>query len=175
MESGSLRCGQASCSAAYEPSDRRKMATRSPATVAANGRSPISRSHAAAYQALRTNMGCIVRMSENGPMSELDGRVVLVTGGGRGIGRGISELLAAHGATVAVNYRSDADAAADTVAGHHGCRGLGEGLRASVDDADQCAAMVQSVIADFGGIDVLVCNAGIASRGRSSPTPIRPR
>ena len=49
-------------------------------------------------------------------MGDFDGRVALVTGGGRGIGRGISERLAAMGATVAVNYRSDADAARDTVA-----------------------------------------------------------
>ncbi|MFZ4721206.1 MAG: SDR family NAD(P)-dependent oxidoreductase [Ilumatobacteraceae bacterium] len=100
-------------------------------------------------------------------MSELDGRVVLVTGGGRGIGRGISELLAAQGATVAVNYRSDAEAAAETVAAIEAAGGSAKAYQGSVDDADQCAALVDAVIADFGGIDVLVCNAGIASRGRS--------
>ena len=100
-------------------------------------------------------------------MSELDGRVVLVTGGGRGIGRGISELLAAHGATVAVNYRNDAEAAADTVAAIQAAGGEAKAYQASVDDIDQNAAMVDAVVADFGGIDVLVCNAGIASRGRA--------
>ena len=106
-------------------------------------------------------------MGENGGMSELSGRVALVTGGGRGIGRGISELLAAHGASVAVNYRNDADAAADTVAAIAAEGGEAKAYAASVADAAACAAMVDSVVADFGGIDILVCNAGIASKGRA--------
>ena len=102
----------------------------------------------------------------------LHGRVAIVTGGGRGIGRGISELLAAHGATVAVNYRRDAQAAADTVdtieaAAERSGSGSARAYAASVDHAGECAALVAAVIADFGGVDILVCNAGIASRGRS--------
>lgn len=97
----------------------------------------------------------------------LQGRVALVTGGGRGIGRGISELLAANGATVAVNYRKDAEAAADTVAAIEAAGGAAKAYAASVDDADECAAMVDAVVNDFGGVDILVCNAGIASRGRA--------
>lgn len=100
-------------------------------------------------------------------MSELSGRVALVTGGGRGIGRAISELLAAHGATVAVNYRRDADAARDTVDAIAAAGGSAAAFAASVDDTAQCEALVAAVVEQFGGIDLLVCNAGVASRGRS--------
>ncbi|MEY2445432.1 MAG: hypothetical protein QOE00_2012, partial [Ilumatobacteraceae bacterium] len=100
-------------------------------------------------------------------VGQVEGRVALVTGGGRGIGRGISELLAAEGAIVAVNYRRDAEAAADTVAAIHAAGGSASSFQASVDDATACAELVDSVIAQFGGLDILVCNAGIASRGHS--------
>jgi NAD(P)-dependent dehydrogenase (short-subunit alcohol dehydrogenase family) len=98
---------------------------------------------------------------------QVQGRVALVTGGGRGIGRGISELLAAEGATVAVNYRRDADAARETVEAITAAGGAARAYSADVADAGECAAMVEAVVADFGGIDILVCNAGIASRGRA--------
>jgi len=101
----------------------------------------------------------------------VDGRVALITGGGRGIGRGISELLAANGATVAVNYRRDAEAAASTVAAITDAGGSARAYAATVDDADECQAMVDAVVADFGGIDILVCNAGIASRGLGVADP----
>ena len=97
---------------------------------------------------------------------QLAGRVALVSGGGRGIGRGISELLAHHGASVAVNYRRDAAAAANTVAAIEAGGGVARAYEGSVDDAAACDDVVAAVVADFGGLDTLVCNAGIASRGR---------
>ena len=95
------------------------------------------------------------------------GRVALVTGGGRGVGRAIALGLAEDGADIAVNYRRDEGAANGTVAA---IRALGREARAyaaTVDDYDADAAMVDAVIRDFGQIDILVNNAGIASRGQS--------
>ncbi|HZQ84218.1 MAG TPA: SDR family oxidoreductase [Acidimicrobiales bacterium] len=96
----------------------------------------------------------------------LDGRVALVTGGGRGAGRAISLGLAADGAAVAINYRKDADAAKETVAEIEAAGGRASAYQASVDDDAQDAAMVEAVLADFGHVDILVNNAGIASRGK---------
>jgi 3-oxoacyl-[acyl-carrier protein] reductase len=100
-------------------------------------------------------------------MSSLDGRVALISGGGRGIGRAIAECLAAAGAAVAVNYRRDKDAAAETVAAIEAAGGMARAYQASVDDPGADAAMVDLVLDDFGFVDLLVANAGIASRGNS--------
>jgi NAD(P)-dependent dehydrogenase (short-subunit alcohol dehydrogenase family) len=97
----------------------------------------------------------------------LDGRVALVTGGGRGIGRAISLALAEDGAAVAVNWRRDEDAAAATVAEIEQRGGRAAAYRASVDSFEECSAMVGAVLADFGQVDILVNNAGLASRGKS--------
>ena len=88
---------------------------------------------------------------------QFSGRIALVTGGGRGIGRAISEQLAAQGAAVAVNYRRDADAAADTVATIESAGGVARAYAASVDDADAMQAMVEQITADLGLVDLLVC------------------
>ena len=97
----------------------------------------------------------------------MQGRVALVTGGGRGVGRAISLALAADGAAVAVNYRRDSDSADATVAQIRAGGGTAEAYRASIDDYEQDAAMVAAVEADLGAIGILVHNAGIASRGMS--------
>ena len=97
----------------------------------------------------------------------LEGRVALVSGGGRGIGQAISVALAEDGAAVAVNYRRDHDAADETVGLIVGKGGRASAYAASVDSYDQDRAMVEAVIGDFGHVDILVNNAGIASRGRA--------
>jgi 3-oxoacyl-[acyl-carrier protein] reductase len=97
----------------------------------------------------------------------LAGRIALVTGGGRGIGKAIALGLAEDGADVAINYRRDADAAQETVAAIEklGRRAFAYG--ASVDDYSHCEAMVGRAISDLGFVDILVNNAGVASRGQS--------
>ena len=97
----------------------------------------------------------------------LAGRVALVTGGGRGIGRAIALALAEDGADVAVNYRRDEEAAKETVAAVEALGRRAGAYRASVDQADENAEMVEAVLHDFGHVGILVNNAGIASRGQS--------
>ncbi|MEX1102712.1 MAG: SDR family oxidoreductase [Dehalococcoidia bacterium] len=97
----------------------------------------------------------------------LEGRVALVTGGGRGIGRAISLGLAQDGAAIAVNYRRDEEAAKETVAAIEKAGGKAAAYHASVDSWDEDQAMVEAVLKDFGHVDILVNNAGIASRGQS--------
>ena len=94
-------------------------------------------------------------------------RVALVTGGGRGVGKGISLSLAAAGAWVAVNYRRDEESAAETVREIEALGGKAIAFSASVDDYEQNAQMVADIERDLGPVSILVNNAGIASRGRS--------
>ena len=95
----------------------------------------------------------------------LAGRTALVTGGSRGIGRAIALRLAADGAAVALTYRRDADAARRTVAEIVEAGGTGFAYRAPIDDPDAVLAMLDGVHADLGPVDLLVSNAGTASRG----------
>jgi len=100
-------------------------------------------------------------------MTMVEGRVALVTGGSRGIGRACALALAAAGCDVAVNYRRDADAATETVGVIEGLGRRAVSYRASVDMMEEDEAMAQAVLDDFGVIDILVHAAGIASRGAS--------
>jgi NAD(P)-dependent dehydrogenase (short-subunit alcohol dehydrogenase family) len=95
----------------------------------------------------------------------IEGRVALVTGGGRGIGKAIALGLAEDGADVAINYRRDEDAANETAAEIEKLGRRALPVAASVSDYAQCEAMVEGVLREFGKVDILVNNAGVASRG----------
>jgi NAD(P)-dependent dehydrogenase (short-subunit alcohol dehydrogenase family) len=95
------------------------------------------------------------------PSFDLTGKAALVTGSTRGIGLAIAEALIAAGARVTISSENPADTAA--VATRLGM----PGIVADVTDNAALAALVDGTIAAFGGLDILVCNAGIT--GRSGP------
>jgi NAD(P)-dependent dehydrogenase (short-subunit alcohol dehydrogenase family) len=97
----------------------------------------------------------------------LAGRIALVSGGSRGIGRAIALGLAADGADVAVNYRRDQDAAHATVAAIEKLGRRAKAFAADVGEYDQCVALTERVAAELGRVDILVCNACVASRGQT--------
>ena len=97
-------------------------------------------------------------------MGKLEGRTALVTGGGRGIGRGIVLEFAREGADVAINYRRDRDAAERTA---DEVRALGRravALQADVSDRDAVEGMVARAVEFLGRLDVAVANSGVAAR-----------
>ena len=95
---------------------------------------------------------------------QLKGRVALVTGGTRDVGREISLSLAAEGATVAVHYRGSADEANAVVAEIGKAGGKAKAYQADIADRAAVQAMVQSIVGDHGGLNILVNNAGLAIR-----------
>jgi 3-oxoacyl-[acyl-carrier protein] reductase len=97
--------------------------------------------------------------------TELAGRVALVSGGGRGVGRGISEELGLGGATVAIVYHRDADAAEETAKTIANAGGTATVHQAAVESLEQCRHLRDEVLAAHGAVDIVVSNAGIASRG----------
>jgi len=96
----------------------------------------------------------------------LKGKIALVTGAGRGVGREIALNLAAEGAAVAVNYRSSAKDAETLVAEITGKGSKARAYAADVADFAAVKAMVEAVAKDFGGLDILVNNAGHELRKR---------
>lgn len=94
-------------------------------------------------------------------MIELDGKIALVTGGSRGIGRAIALRLATQGADVAFTYRGNAAAAASTTAEIEGLGRRALAVQADAADGTSAEAAVKSVLEAFGKVDILVNNAGI--------------
>ncbi len=96
---------------------------------------------------------------------DLSGKIALVTGGSRGIGRAVCLKLAALGAKVAVNYVSRPDAADDTVATIKEAGGDAFTIQFDIGDATQVQDAFKKLLADCGRIDILVNNAGITRDG----------
>ena len=101
------------------------------------------------------------------PRFEGDAPVAMVTGGGRGIGRGIAVGLAEDGFDVVVTYRKDGDSANDVVAEIEGLGRQALAVQADVSSAADNERSVAETIERFGRLDALVSNGGIASRGQS--------
>ena len=95
---------------------------------------------------------------------QLKDRVALVTGGTRDVGREIALALAAEGATVAVHHRSSPDEAAAVVADIAKQGGKAKAYQADVADRASVKGLIQAIVGDFGGLNILVNNAGLAIR-----------
>jgi 3-oxoacyl-[acyl-carrier protein] reductase len=98
-------------------------------------------------------------------MFSLAGKSVLVTGGSKGIGRGIAETLAAAGVNVLVTARTQNDLDA-TVAGLADQPGRVSGLATDVTNPDDCRRAVETAVERHGGLDIVCANAGIFPSGR---------
>src|SRR6202789_2535035 len=104
----------------------------------------------------------LFRESQRRSMSKLAKKVALVTGGSRGIGAAIAKRLAADGASVAITYAKDAGAASAVVKAIELGGGKDIAIQADAADAEAVKGAVEKAVAAFGGLDVLVNNAGTA-------------
>ena len=96
----------------------------------------------------------------------LNGKIALVTGAGSGVGREIALNLSAEGAIVAVNYRTSGEDV-EALIGEIAARGgTAKGYRADVADFADVKAMVDTIVKDLGGLNILINNAGLALRKR---------
>ncbi|MGY8950316.1 MAG: 3-oxoacyl-[acyl-carrier-protein] reductase [Flavobacteriales bacterium] len=98
-------------------------------------------------------------------MKLLEGKTVIITGASRGIGKGIAEVFAQHGANIAFTYRSSDEKAKalEEELSANGCKA--KGYKSDASDFDAAQKLAADVLEEFGSIDVLVNNAGITKDG----------
>lgn len=94
-------------------------------------------------------------------MKLLEGKTAIITGASRGIGKGIAQIFAKHGANVAFTYSSSAAAAQELENELNGGDVQVKGYKSNAADFDQAQELVKDVLADFGQVDILINNAGI--------------
>jgi len=104
---------------------------------------------------------------------EFSGRTALVTGGSRGIGRACVEMLAQHGASVAVNFRTNADAAQEAVETVVAAGQRAIAVQADVSDETQVQSMIETIERELGTVDLLINNAGVFHHVDHEATDIR--
>lgn len=95
----------------------------------------------------------------------LSGKVILVTGASRGIGRAIAIELASKGAAIAINYSKDDEGAKATLENVIKNGGYGKLFKKDISNYNNCRVLIDEVIGTFGKLDVLVNNAGISKFG----------
>lgn len=95
----------------------------------------------------------------------LTGKIALVTGASRGIGRSVAVKLAQSGARVLVNYSSSAQQAEEVVSQIRSAGGMAEAVWCDVSDFEACGQLAKNVIGEYGRLDILVNNAGITRDG----------
>jgi len=94
-------------------------------------------------------------------MKLLEGKTAIITGASRGIGKGIAQVFAQHGANVAFTYSSSTEAA-NQLEGELITAGIkAKGYKSNAADFDQAQDLVKNVLGDFGSVDILINNAGI--------------
>ncbi len=103
----------------------------------------------------------IVQIKRPTYMKLLEGKTAIITGASRGIGKGIAEVFAQHGANVAFTYSSSVDAANALENALNTAGVKAKGYKSNAADFEQAQQLVKDVIEDFGSIDILINNAGI--------------
>jgi len=98
-------------------------------------------------------------------MSDLAGKIALVTGGGRGIGKAIVQALCSAGAKTAFTYKSSVAAAEELVAELNKAGHQSRAIQSDASSATEAARVVEALVAEWGRLDILVNNAGITRDG----------